>query len=229
METYYSWLKSRKIIRCAVMTILSLMWVAVAYAQTQAMPPQAVPQNSVPAESLVHDGGGAVPPPSTVSASPQTTSPAATAVIQPSSLSEQLSKKTGCKPQGDLKCELTVTAPSDFAVYLLQCQQLQGWLVHYAQSSWLSFTIIGGGVSTGCQILAEDKHIPDQPKSVTCVLTDEQLKASASGNAMEAIKQYDVNKQVNDVLLKIGQPLLDCIKPIGQFKEIKMNNNVKIK
>lgn len=165
-------------------------------------------------------GMSATQPAST--AAPST--PAATSATPTSgtSLTDTLVKKANCTPQGDVKCSQTVTSAFDFITYAKQCGSLKGWLIIFEPSAYMKFTIIGGTPS-GCQIKVDMNQVKDQPQTITCTLTQDQLQQMTSDNTLRAAQAYDASPTNSSEMVQIGKPIMDCIGPLNNVP-VKVQN-----
>jgi hypothetical protein len=180
-----------------------------AAAPATATSPAAAPLNAPPVI--------AAPAPAPVPAVAPSVTPNLSPGAQPQSILAQLSSQTGCIPEGGAhKCMANVKSAAAFAGFLAQCPLLTGWFIQYPQTDWLTLTIVGGALPSGCQVIAEDKLVSNKPERVSCTLTNDQITRLSDNAVMEALKQYDISKQTDDTFLKAWKPLSDCVRSMGQ-------------
>ncbi|VVC76866.1 hypothetical protein AQUSIP_21930 [Aquicella siphonis] len=153
---------------------------------------------------------------STPSSQPAASAGAKTTSSMPLPLSDELSKQTGCKPEGDAKCSLSVSKAAEFLKFARQCESLKGWLISYSPSKYMLFTIVGGAVIKGCQVTVDMSEVTEQPEKKTCTLTPEQLQGMTNDDAIKAAEAYDANPVNNNQLAAIGKPMMDCIGPLNK-------------
>jgi hypothetical protein len=193
--------KAVKILFCSIPFFSLAMLMHVSYAQISYVPDQPSPNGQQPTTYTQE-----------IPQEPAQVPAEQAATVAKSSPADELSKKTNCKPQLEIRCEATVSTTVEFLAYAKHCGELKGWLVHYQPAKWMRFTI-DGGTSPGCDILVDDNQVQDQPRKLTCKLNQEQLQQMTSDSALSAAKAFDQNRTNNEAILAISKPIMDCIGP----------------
>lgn len=130
---------------------------------------------------------------------------------------QQLAAKAGCTPTTGRQCEITANNLNEMFTFIRFCSQLPGWAMHFQYLSTLLLTFQSNG--TGCDLIAIDTHFPNQPTSVTCNLTSDQVAQivnSLSGMG-DINKVFTPEQPVSNDLLSKVKPIADCFAPMNKM------------
>lgn len=146
-----------------------------------------------------------------------TPSKAQTTPPSPTSILDDFTKKTGCKPTPYKSCNIKIDSAEEWFSYLNYCSALIGWKISYQHSTTLSLVIIGG--KENCEVVAIDTHFPERPASARCILSKNQVNSMfAAFKETNTMHSYvNSGKKVTPEILKNAAPLVKCLKPLERI------------